>query len=240
MARRWVVLTADRDPHAANEIITYTEWDGLMAAADEVIYTDPVDADGNAVDALWKVGGSVILAAGVYTYADSSFEPSLIDRQRGQIYDGYKYWQIHGRTGHWRGIRSHRVNMTTQRTPLDSTDKWGFHCAALGDQGINGVFPISGPLSAVDLQTLVDHIVFIYRNLGPTWYGEQTNKIAPDIGEPTQQAGQYAALDTVGGTSIYFDGCSALGVPRTPDGMYLPMAVSIRAGFNPELRDLGN
>ena len=85
MARSWIVLTADRSPHAANEIIAYTEWDGYVALADEVVYTDPVDVDGNAVDGLWKVGGSVVLAAGVYTYSDSGLEPSLVDRQRGQI-----------------------------------------------------------------------------------------------------------------------------------------------------------
>ena len=70
MARSWIVLTADRSPHSVNEIIAYTEWDGYVALADEVVYTDPVDAGGDAVDGLWKVGGSVVLAAGVYTYIE--------------------------------------------------------------------------------------------------------------------------------------------------------------------------
>ena len=97
MARNWVVLTADRSPHVANEIISHTRWDGYVAAADEVVYTDPVDVNGNAVDALWMVSGSVTLAAGVYTYTDPGNLPTLVNRQRGQIFDAYLYWRVFGR-----------------------------------------------------------------------------------------------------------------------------------------------
>ena len=233
MARRWVVLTADRDPHDANEIITYTEWDGLMAAADEVIYTDPVDADGNAVDADWKVSGTVTLVAGVYTYTDPGVEPTLADRQRGQIYDAYLHWRIFGRTGHWAGIRQGKV---TKFDALDATDKWAYHVVALVDQAIQGVFPITG-YTAEQLQAFIDHAVFILRNLGPTWYLAQFN----DMNEPTDgKATAYRILAVVGGTPIYSDIATAAGVLRTIDGEYIPMAVSIRAGFDPEARNLGN
>ena len=248
MARRWVVLTADRDPHDQNEIIAYTEWDGHLARADEVIYTDPVDADGAAVDGAWKVSGSVTRAGAgtaadpyVYTYADSGLEPSLIDRQRGQIFDAYLHWRIFGRTDHWRGIRSHRANAATQRSPLNALDKWALHIVALIDLAINGVFPITGPLPPAPLQALIDHADDILRRLGPAWYIQQLRLDPPDeIGEPTAEAVLYADLATEDGTAIYTDVCTALAVPRTIDGEHLPMAVNIRAGFDPESRNLGN
>ena len=240
MARRWVVLTADRSPHAANEIIAYTEWDGYVALADEVVYTDPVDVDGNAVDALWKVGGSVTLAAGVYTYTDSGLEPSLVDRQRGQIFDAYLYWRVFGRTNHWEGIRAHRTNLLTQSTPLDATDMWAFHIVALVDQAIHGVFPITGAYSAADLQAFIDHADNILRRLGPTWYLVQIDDAADRIGEPTPNAASYAGLGTAPGTTIYTDIVTVLGVLRVIDGMYEGMSVAIRDGFNAEMRSLGN
>ena len=156
MARRWVVLTADRGSHDANEIIIYTEWDGLLAAADEVIYTDPVDADGNAVDALWKVSGSVTRAGAgtaadpyVYTYVDSGLEPSLEDRQRSQVWSAYQQFKLVGRTGHWASLRAGLMQeitnamgnpetILTQFTPLEATDKWAFHNCAKLDRGNPG------------------------------------------------------------------------------------------------------
>ena len=68
MARNWVVLAANRAPYVEGMIISYTEWDGYPNAADEYIYSDPQDADGNPVDGDWRVTGSVALAGGVYTY----------------------------------------------------------------------------------------------------------------------------------------------------------------------------
>ena len=242
MARNWIVLTADRSPHPANEIIAFTAWDGYTAAADEVVYSDPVDVDSNAVDALWKVGGSVVLAAGVYTYADPGGLPSLEDRQRGQIYDAYLYWRVFGRTNHWEGIRAQRTNLLTQSTPLDATDLWAYHIVALVDQAINGVFPITGAYSAGDLQAFIDHADNILRRLGPTWYNEQIDhrEAESSFGEPTDEAVMYAALNTLPGTIIYTDIVTVLGVLRVIDGMYEGMSVSIRDGFNPEMRSLGN
>ena len=239
MARSWIVLTADRDPHAANEIIAYTEWDGYMALADEVVYTDPVDAGGDAVDRLWKVSGSVVLAAGVYTYTDPGMVPSLADRQRGQIFDAYLYWRIFGRTGHWAGLR--HTQRTTTFEPLHSVDKWALHIVALVDQAIHGVFPITGAYTPVELQAFVDHASLILRTLGPTWYLAQIQvegMMAP--GEPTPKSGMYRGLAVAAGTIIYTDIVTVLGVLRVIDGEFLPMSVSIRVGFNPESRSLGN
>ena len=242
MARRWVVLTADRSPHAANEIIAYTEWDGYIALADEVVYTDPVDVDGNAVDALWKVGGSVTLAAGVYTYTDSGLEPSLVDRQRGQIFDAYLYWRIFGRTNHWAGIRTYRTNSATRYTPLNATDVWALHIVALVDQAIHGVFPVSGAYSADDLQAFINHADFILRNLGPAWYLAQIQHTDDPMtdGEPYVRSNDYAGTSVEAGTIIYTDIADVLGVLRSIDGLYLSTTIPIRDGFNPESRDLGN
>ena len=239
MARRWVVLTADRDPLDANEIISYTEWDGLVAAADEVIYTDPVDANGNAVDLLWKVSGSVMRSGAgtagnpyVYTYSDNSLEPSLEDRQRGQIHDAYLYWRIFGRTNHWAGIR--RTQFSTVFDALDGTDKWALHIVALIDQAIRGAFPAGG-YTAEELQALIDHAENILRNFGPTWYLEQFE----DNKEPKPTSDNYRDLNVIEGTLIYTDICTTAGVIRGIDGLYLPMTVTIHADFNPEDRKQG-
>ena len=248
MAKRWVVLTADRTPHVEHEIITYTEWAGLLAAADEVIYTDPVDAVGNPVDDLWKVSGLVTRAGAgtptdpyTYNYSDSSLEPSLVDRQRGQIYDAYLFWRVFGRTNHWEGIRAQRTNLLTQSTPLDATDLWAFHIVALVDQAIHGAFPITGAYSAEDLQAFIDHADNILRRLGPTWYLVQIETMnGNSLGEPTPKAVQYAGLNTAPGTIIYTDIVTVLGVLRIIDGEYLPVSTVIRDGFNPEMRSLGN
>ena len=197
MARNWIVLTADRDPHDANAIIAYTEWDGYTAAADEVVYSDPVDVDGNAVDSLWKVGGSVILAAGVYTYTDPGTDPSLADRQRGQIHAAYLYWRIFGRTSHWAGIRAHTTNTPTD--PLDATDKWALHIVALVDQAINGVFPITGAMTPDQLQAFVDHADNILRRLGPTWYDVQIEKVGYDPKPSSWSHGGGGKLQANGG-----------------------------------------
>ena len=239
MARSWVVLTADRSPHLANEIIAYTEWDGYVALADEVVYTDPVDVDGNAVDGLWKVGGSVTLAAGVYTYSDSGVGPTLVDRQRGQIFDAYLYWRIFGRTGHWVGLRQHQKVTTFE--PLHACDKWALHIVALVDQAIHGVFPITGAYTPEALQAFIDHADVILRTLGPTWYLAQIQPVGElNPGEPTDESVMYRKLDVADGTVIYTDIVTVLGVLRVIDGEYLPMSVNIRVGFNPESRSLGN
>ena len=232
MARNWIVLTAARDPHAINEIIAYTEWSFYVALADEVIYTDPVDADGNAVDGLWKVGGSVTLISGVYTYSDSGLEPSLVDRQRGQIYDAYMYWRIFGRTNHWAGIR--RTQFATVFDALDGTDKWAFHIVALIDQAIRGAFPPGG-YTADQLQALIDHADNILRNFGPTWYLEQFM----GDGNPKPSSDSYRDLDVLGGTVIYTDICTGAGVLRGIDGEHLPMPTAIHADFEPEDRNQG-
>ena len=245
MARRWVVLTVDRDPHNANEIITYTEWDGYMALADEVIYTDPVDADGNAVDALWKVSGSVTrTGAGtaadpyIYTYADNSLEPSLIDRQRGQIFDAYLYWRIFGRTQHWAGLRA--IIRTSKDGALDATDKWAVHILALVDQAIHGAFPLSGAYTPEALQAFINHAENILRTLGPTWYFAQFQPEGENApGEPSMESGMYAALQIDSG-QIYTDIVTIQGVLRVIDGDFISMGTSIRDGFNPESRTLGN
>ena len=239
MARNWVVLTADRAPHEAHEIVGYTEWDGYVAVADEVVYTDPVDADGHAVDARWKVGGSVVLAAGVYTYTDSGREPSLIDRQRSQIFEAYKWWRIFGRTGHWAGLRRGLVDTDgndTRMIPLDSTDKWAYHVVALMDHAINGTWPITGALSAVALQAALDHAEVVLRTKGPAWYEAQ---IEP-TGIPTTFANNYANMPLTAGSPIYTDIFSVLGVHQGIDGLWTPMSANLRAGFNPEARNLGN
>ena len=234
MARRWIVLTAARAPHAVYEIIAYTEWDGYAAAADEVVYTDPEDADGNAVDALWKVSGTVTLAAGVYTYLDPGTEPTLANRQRAQIFSAYLYWRVFGRTGHWAGLR---VHLTEKTDALDACDKWAVHIVALVDQAIHGVFPITGAYTPEQLQAFVDHCAFVLRNLGPAWYLEQ---FTDDTNVPTGFSHNYRDLLVVAGTAIYSDVATLQGVLRAVDGMFLVMGVSIRAGFNPEDRLLGN
>ena len=242
MARSWIVLTADRSPHAANEIIAYTEWDGYVALADEVVYTDPVDVDGNDVDALWKVSGSVTLAAGVYTYTDSGLEPSLVDRQRGQIFDAYLYWRVFGRTGHWAGIREGVVDLmdatiSRKTTPLDSTDKWAYDVVALVDHAIKGTFPITGAYSAEALQAFVDYAEFVLRNQGPTWYLAQINE---SNNQPKETAKNYADMTLAVGTDIYTDIVSILGVHLVITGVFTSMGVQHLAGFNPEMRSLGN
>ena len=239
MARSWIVLTADRSPHAANEIIAYTEWDGYVALADEVVYTDPVDVGGVAVDGLWKVGGSVVLVAGVYTYTEPGMVPTLVDRQRGQIFDAYLYWRIFVRTSHWAGIR--QTVRTSKFGPLDATDKWAYHIIALVDQAIHGVYPVTGAYTAEELQAFIDHADVILRTLGPTWYLAQIGDSTTSTeNEPTPESNMYAIMDTLPGTVIYSDIATSLGVLRTIDGEHLSMIVAIRAGFNAESRSLGN
>ena len=243
MAKRWIVLTADRDSVAANQIIEYTEWDGRVALSDEVIYTDPVDIDGNSVDDVWKVGGIVMLAAGVYTYSENPTEPTLVERQRAQIHDAYLYWRINGRTDHWTGLRRGVVDpmdssIDYTHVPMDATDKWAYHVVALVDQAINGAFPITG-YTAEQLQAFIDHAVNILRTLGPTWYLAQ---LGSDGKQPTEVSKSYAGQNTViaDNAAIYTDIVTATGVHQTITGVWVAMAVSIRAGFNPEDRNLGN
>ena len=248
MARRWIVLTVARAPHALYEIIAYTEWAGYQAASDEVVYTDPVDGDGNAVDALWKVSGSVTLAAGIYTYLDPGTEPTLANRQRSQIHSSYKIFQATGRTGHWAALRAGLVqriellsgsfepDIDTQFMPLDATDKWGFHITAKLDLAILGLYPVSGPLAPAALQGLIDHDTDVLITSGPTWYQAQTD--ADRL--PTPECIAYARMGVSANDLIYNDTSTVLGVPRQFDGVFESMAVRIRAGFNPELRTLGN
>ena len=243
MARSWIVLTAARAPHAVNAIIAYTEWDGYTALADEVVYTDPVDADGNAVDALWKVGGTVTLAAGVYTYLDPGTEPTLANRQRSQIYDAYLHWRIFGRTDHWVSLRRGTVDpddssIDYTHTPLDATDKWAYHVVALVDQAIHGAFPITG-YDAAQLQAFIDHADNILRTLGPSWYLAQ---LKPDRKQPSERAKDYAGPNMIidDNAAIYTDIVTAAGVLRTIDGEWLVTAANIRVGFDAESRTLGN
>ena len=245
MARRWVVLTADRGSIAVNHIVEYTEWDGRVALSDEVIYTDPVDLDGNPVDMLWKIGGNVTLAAGVYTYSQYAAETTLIERQRGQIFDAYNWWRIFGRTGHWAGIRrgvtqeivEGQPRVDVRQVPLDSTDKWAYHLVALMDHAINGTWPVSGAFSAVALQAALDHAEDIFRNWGPRWYLAQ---IKDSDKSPTADADSYAGMVLDAGQNIYMDVFSILGVSQEISGDWDPMGVALRAGFNPEHRNLGN
>ena len=239
---RWIVLTADRAPLTAHEIIGLTEWDGYVAAADEVIYTDPVDADGDRVDAAWKVSGSVTLAGGVYTYADPGTEPTVADRQRRQIHAAYLWWRINGRTSHWAGLRNEvrdvdgNLDPVETDAPLIATDHWAYHILALIDQLVNGAFAASR--TDQQKQELVDHADEILRTLGPTWYSVQ---ISSSGDRATQEAVRYRTLAPVAaGSVIYTDICSTAGVPRSVDGLYAGMPVVIRAGFNPELATLGN
>ena len=238
MAKIWVVSVA------TNQIIEYTEWAGRVALSDEVIYTDPVDAEGNSVDDAWKVGGSVTLIAGVYTYSEYADEPTLVDRQRSQIFEAYKYWRIFGRTGHWAGIRRGVTQEITEgqprvdvrQVPLDSTDKWAYHIVALMDHAINGTWPITGALSAVDLQAVLDHAEDILRNWGPRWYLAQigTGKA------PTGNADSYAGMVLDDGESLYTDIFTILGAHLEITGIWVPMGVALRTGFDPENSNLGN
>ena len=238
MARSWIVSVA------TNQIIEYTEWSGRTATADEVIYTDPVDTDGNSVDDLWKVGGSVELSAGVYTYSEYAAEPTLVERQRSQIFEAYKFWRIFGRTGHWAGIRRGvtqeimpgEPRVDVRQVPLDSTDKWAYHIVALMDHAINGTWPITGALSAVDLQAVLDHAEDIFRNWGPRWYLAQIE----DNKYPSDNANLYAAMVLDDGNGIYTDIFTILGGHRGISGDWIPMGVNLRAGFNPETSNLGN
>ena len=241
MANNWIVLTADRAPHVTHEIIGLTLWDAYTAAADEVVYTDPVDADDNRVDGAWKVSGSVTLAAGVYTYTDPGVEPTLIERQRSQIFEAYKYWRVFGRTDHWAGIRHGLVDdmdatRSVKTIPLDSTDKWAYMVVALVDQAIHGLFPISGAYTPEALQDFIDHAENVLRNQGPTWYLAQINS----NGQPQQPAENYARESVADGATIYTDIVTTLGVHLTITGIWISMVVPIRAGFNPEMRNLGN
>ena len=246
MAKNWIVLTADRGGFSANEIFALTAWDGYVPKADEVVYSDPVDADGNAVDALWKVRGSVTLAGGVYTYTDATGQATLADRQRKQIHDAYLYWRIFGRTGHWAGIRSHiTATDTTKFDPLEACDKWAYHIVALVDQAIHGAFPITGAMSASDLQDFVDHAERVLRTQGPTWYAAQIVPLgmgttqAPDYG-PTELAQSYRAMPILAGSTIYTDIVTVLGGNTNIDGNYESMSVAIRVGFDAESPTLGN
>ena len=240
MARRWVVLTAGRGSISANQIIEYTEWDGRVALSDEVIYTDPVDAGGDSVDDAWKVGGNVVLAAGVYTYSAYVGETTLVERQRSQIYEAYLYWRIFGRTSHWIALRRGVLDMDGNDTtdiPLDATDKWAVHILALVDHAILGTFPSTGAYTAAELQAFIDHADTILRTLGPTWYLAQ---LEADTKRPTSPSGMYAGMSVEPSGPIYTDIVTLLGVLRGIDGEWGPMNVTIRTGFDPESRTLGN
>ena len=243
----WIVLSADRGAELATTIIGATEWDGYVPEPDEVLYQNPVNAAGQRVDAGWKVSGAVSLAADVYTYTDHAAEPALEVKQRRQIHEAYLYWRIFGRTEHWAGLRlkilhggtetnANEIDPDQRNAPLEATDQWAVHIEALIDQAIHGAFPISGPLSADDLQALIDHADNIFRTLGPTWYGAQQNA----EGHTTEQADQYRAMNITAGSAIYTDICTALGVLRTIDGAFNSMVTLIRVGFDPESPTLGN
>ena len=246
MAKNWIVLTADRGGFLANEIFALTGWDDYVPKADEVVYSDPVDVNGDAVDALWKIRGSVTLANGVYTYVDASGQATLANRQRKQIHDAYLFWRIFGRTSHWAGIRA-VIDATdsSKFDPLEACDKWAYHIVALVDQAINGVFPITGAFSAQALQDFIDHADNIFRTLGPTWYDAQIVKLGegttmhPDYG-PTEHAKDYRGLAILAGTTIYTDIVSITGSNTNIDGDYESVGVVIRNGFNAESPTLGN
>ena len=219
-----------------------TFWDAYAAAADEVVYTDPVDADGNRVDGEWKVSGSVTLAGGVYTYTEPGTEPTLVDRQRSQLFEAYKYWRVFGRTGHWAGLREGVVDpmdatISRKTTPLDSTDKWAYDVIALCDHAISGTFPITGAYSAEDLQAFIDYADFVLRNQGPAWYLAQIDE---SNNQPKETAMNYASMTLAVGTDIYTDIVSILGVHLTITGTWTSMGVQHLAGFNPEMRSLRN
>ena len=226
MAKRWIVLTAERAPLMVNAIIGLTEWDGYVGAADEVIYTDPVDTGGVRVDELWKVGGSVTLAGGVYTYTDPTTEPSLADRQRAQIQSAYLWWRLFGRTSHWAGLRA----TADKFDPLDATDKWAYSIVALMDAVINGNFVASR--TAEQKQELIDHADIILRTLGPTWYGVMVGNL--------MRRDQWRAASLVDPAEIYTDICDRDGTPRAVDGSFVTMIVRFRTGFDPESPTLGN
>ena len=81
----------------------------------------------------------------------------------------------------------------------------------------------------------------ILRTLGPTWYKAQIGAVGTaTFNEPTPESVKYIELEIASGTAIYTDIVTTLGVLRVIDGMYLPMAVSIRADFDAESRSLGN
>ena len=238
MPNNWIVLTADRGTFEAGRIIAATEWDEYVLEADEVLYSPPAAADGSRVDAGWKVGGSVSLAADVYTYTapDLDIQNNLAALQRSQIHRAYLFWRIFGRTEHWAGLRLKIMNEDgtaidpdQRNAPLEATDQWAKHVVALIDLAINGIFPLAGPLSADDLQALIDHADNILRTLGPTWYGAQQQS----DGRTTTEADNYRGMDVVDGADIYTDICTIAGVLRTIDGSWFPMGVTIRAGFNP-------
>ena len=250
MATSWIVLTADRGTLEAERIIASTEWDEYVVAADEVLYTDPVDLGGNRVDAGWKVGGSVSLAAGVYTYTDPSVDTTLVARQRSQIHRAYLYWRIFGRTGHWGGIRiqilvggdganADEIDPNQRNAALEATDYWAYHIVALMDQMINGA--VFAGRTAEQKQELLDHADVIFRTLGPTWYQAQID--GADGDRITANAINYRGgpgMALVAGSLIYTDICTAAGVPRGIDGAWNGMPTTIRNGFNPELPSLGN
>ena len=226
MARNWVVLTADRSPHMANEIIAYTTWDGYPAAADEVVYTDPVDVDGNAVDEAWKVSGSVTLAAGVYTYSDPAGTPTQADLWINDLAEGYRGY-LRVRTESW---VSRRVSNFPRR-PMVATDRWAYSQIALGDALARSTWLPA--LTGEQRGTAIAHIADLIDRIGAIWYGV----IAADAGSLETD---WAAVNVTDSAPIYSDIINPDGTPRAPDGAFtllVPTAL-IPAGFNPDSRTL--
>ena len=222
MARHWIVLTAARDPHPANEIVAYTEWDGYQAASDEVVYTDPEDSGGDAVDAAWRVGGSVTFAGGVYTYVPPGGVPSQVELWIGDLADAYQSY-LGVRTESWVSRR----DGADARTPMVATDRWAYAQIALGDVLARSIWL---PGAAVAERVAgVAHIVDMITRIGAVWYGVMT----ANVGYTNSWSGASIADNAI----IYSDIINDDGSPRDPDGMFLsPGLVSprIAAAFNPD------
>ena len=231
MARNWIVLTATRDPHPINEIVAYTEWDNYTAAVDEVVYTDPENSGGDAVDAGWRVGGSVTFVGGVYTYTPPDGIPTQADLWIGDLADAYHTY-LGVRTESWVSRRTG----ASARVPMVATDRWAYAQIALGDALARSVWLPA--LTDTQRTAAVEHIVDLITRIGAVWYSVMVS--AYDTDPSNNVAVSWAGWPIADGTTpIYSDIITAAGAPRAADGAFNPLpGAAIPTGFNPDTHTL--
>ena len=135
MARRWLVKDDD------GIIGGFTDDDDVGAPTGYTATTIADDATGVPSDGP-RSGGTWTATTSTYTLAPSQTNETDPDVaaavQKRRLHEAYKYFQIHGRTEHWRHLRQDHA---TAGRPLTATDIWAYQIPAIGYNIMEELWP---------------------------------------------------------------------------------------------------